>query len=512
MTTKSWAPSARRCAGTLLPTMYVTRPAAPRARAAALLRVPEHGIGVGRMLEAADEHEAFALGEGLARRGRLVDVGQHHHARDPATSCCSSVSSYGDTTSVTSALRDQRQLLVALRPRRARADRAAFELRLPLVRAGSAGRPCRTPRARSARTPAPRRCASRRRNAATGRRCRNRCRRTPRKFRDRPDVRVEQHLDAALLQLRHVGLPVFEVVGDERDLAAEAGQDLEQRLHAHRAGVLVRRQHAGIDHQHAPLRPAIALDARRTKPLVRCVASVAPHFRAKVPWLITWWRLTPAVTVGARRLALEVDDGGARLVVDPAAGRAHREREIGVLVVGRRVARVEAAQLAEQRACGNGEARAGAVVGLAQVVVLGLVGIVVAAQIPRGAVAPDDAARPPAGARPGRSAWRRPGRRPDASRNTASSASSQPGVTIVSLLRNTRISPRASFGARDCRSSRKPRLLGVARGARRSTDFTQRVGHGLGRGVVDHDAPRSRRPACAPHALQAACSVSSGLP
>ena len=96
--------------------------------------------------------------------------------------------------------------------------------------------------------------------------------------------------------------------------------------------------------------------------------------------------------VGARGLALEVHDRGERLVVDLAAGRAHGEGEVGVLVVRGRIARVEAAERAEQRG-GNREAGARAVVDFAHVVVLGPVGIVVAAEVPGGAVAPDDAAR-----------------------------------------------------------------------------------------------------------------------
>ncbi len=54
--------------------------------------------------------------------------------------------------------------------------------------------------------------------------------------------------------------------------------------------------------------------------------------------------------VRAGRDPLEVHDGGARLVEHLAAGRAHGEREVGVLVVRRRVARVEPAEGIPERA------------------------------------------------------------------------------------------------------------------------------------------------------------------
>jgi hypothetical protein len=100
--------------------------------------------------------------------------------------------------------------------------------------------------------------------------------------------------------------------------------------------------------------------------------------------------LDAAGLVAALRLALEVNDLRLRLVEDLPPRRAHGEGDVGVLVVRRGVAQVEAAEIAEQRR-GDGEARAGAVVDLAQVVELRLVRVVVAAEIPRRAVAPDDA-------------------------------------------------------------------------------------------------------------------------
>ena len=202
-------------------------------------------------------------------------------------------------------------------------------------------------------------------------------------------------------------------------------------------------------------------------------------------------------------------DGGARLVEDLAARGAHREREIGVLVVGRRVARVEAAELAEQRAR-NGEARAGAVVGLAQVVVLGLVRD---RRRGRSSTRSRRATRcrpPPAAGRRDRSASRRRARRRDGGRRPRASASSQPGVTIVSLLRKTRMSPRASSAPR-LHVAMKPRFASL-RSKRTPVTRGELRRRGLGRRIVDDDhlvAPGGR---CARRTLFRQVNVSSGWP
>ena len=78
---------------------------------------------------------------------------------------------------------------------------------------------------------------------------------------DRSDVRMEQHLDAALLQRADVRLLMLEVVGDERHLAAQRRRDLEHRLHAQRARVLVGR--AACTRRSTSIRrsrPAVALE------------------------------------------------------------------------------------------------------------------------------------------------------------------------------------------------------------------------------------------------------------
>ena len=124
-------------------------------------------VDVGRVLEAADEHEARALGEGLTVADQLVDVRQQM-TRDAGASSASNDCSNGETTSVTSALRDQRELLVALRPRRRASQRLPpSSCGLPLLAQEMQVHGVEYDQRLAARTRAPRRCASPRRNDAT---------------------------------------------------------------------------------------------------------------------------------------------------------------------------------------------------------------------------------------------------------------------------------------------------------------------------------------------------------
>ena len=78
---------------------------------------------------------------------------------------------------------------------------------------------------------------------------------------DRAHVRMEQHLDAALLQRAHVRLAGARGCRRRTSPCNRSDvSDLEHRLHAQRSGILVGRQHAGVDDQHAALRPSIALE------------------------------------------------------------------------------------------------------------------------------------------------------------------------------------------------------------------------------------------------------------
>ena len=95
--------------------------------------------------------------------------------------------------------------------------------------------------------------------------------------------------------------------------------------------------------------------------------------------------LHPAAGVGAGGGALVVQHTAGRLVAHPGAECTYREGQVGVLVVGRCVARVEAAGPGEQGAW-NRQRRAGAVVGLAHIGVARIVGGLEAAVAPGAAV------------------------------------------------------------------------------------------------------------------------------
>ena len=190
------------------------------------------------MLEAADEHEPLALGERLAAAHRLVDVRQQQHARlGHELAQDVTLDRRHDERDVDAP--DQRQLLVAR-------DRAA--IRAPAPSSSSASRSARR-KCRSTVSNTRSACGA---NWRTASMCLRRdvvarqhddVELAPAlgdQLADRADVRSEQHFDAALLQLPHVRLPMLEVVGDERDLAAGLDHQLEHRQHAHRAGILVR--------------------------------------------------------------------------------------------------------------------------------------------------------------------------------------------------------------------------------------------------------------------------------
>ena len=213
------------------------------------------------------------------------------------------------------------------------------------------------------------------------------------------------------------------------------------------------------------------------EPLVRCVASVAPHFRAKVRLIDHLMALDAGRFVGARRLALEMDDGGA------AAGRRPDGRPRAPRTRGRCPRNRPA-----RSACRSHPAR-GTPTRKPQ-------GMRRSSSRPRAGSCtrasrdrrrgrdstPSRRARRcrrlPAGARRDRSIWPRRGPACGWSRKTASSASSQPAVTIVSLLRNTRMSPRAASAAR-LQVTRKPWFSALRRYTGPTTS-AERVGRGLG--------------------------------
>ena len=89
--------------------------------------------------------------------------------------------------------------------------------------------------------------------------------------------------------------------------------------------------------------------------------------------------------IGAGSRAFVVDDQRSRLVQHAQAGAAHREGEVGVLVIGRGVANIEAVKPFEQRARDR-DRRAAAVIGIAHVGEPAVVGRFAATVVPAGAV------------------------------------------------------------------------------------------------------------------------------
>ena len=214
--------------------------------------------------------------------------------------------------------------------------------------------------------------------------------------------------------------------------------------------------------------------------------------------------------IGPGRLPLEVHDRGVRLVVDASTRGPNGECKVRVLVIGRRVTRVEPADLAEQRAR-HREARAGD------------------SSRPRAgsctpacrdrrrdrSSTPSRRARrcrpPPAGGRRDRRASRRRGRHPGRIANTREQrVEPTRGDDRVVVEEHDVLAAReldAAIAAAEKAEVRRD----CARIARRSTG-DKRLRHRLRRSVVDDDhLERSLRP----YARATLCrhvNVSSGLP
>jgi hypothetical protein len=194
-----------------------------------------------------------------------------------------------------------------------------------------------------------------------------------------------------LLQPAHVRLEMLQVVGDEGDLGAERLHHADEARGAHRARVLVGRQHARLDHEDPDRRGAIALEARHHA-VHPVVAKRGLPALAEFRLVLHLVALHAFREVGAVGYALEVDDFRRGLVIDAATRFACTEAEVRILAVGRHVALVETAEGFEKRAR-NEQARARAVVGFAHIVVFRLRRVVAAPVVPCGTVAPHDAAR-----------------------------------------------------------------------------------------------------------------------
>jgi hypothetical protein len=205
-----------------------------------------------------------------------------------------------------------------------------------------------------------------------------------------PGERRVPRLHAELLQRRRVGAAVFAVGRHEHHVRALFDQQAHEVDQPQRTRIVVRRRRQRIDDQHLALaavqRGGRGRRARRQLPRERFVAMFEEHLA--VAYLVG---LGAAAQVGARRRALVVHHARGRLVQHAAAGGAHGERQVGVLVVGGRVARVEAADLLEQGARDR-DRGAAQVIGIAQVVEARIGGRFEAPVVPAAAVAEHQAA------------------------------------------------------------------------------------------------------------------------
>ena len=190
----------------------------------------------------------------------------------------------------------------------------------------------------------------------------------------RPAVDVVQHLDAELLEIVGIRLRREIVVRHEDHVRAELAQQPDDVHVAVRAGVAVGLGHVVVDHDDDALALQPAHGARRRGGVVRevlrleHVGPLAPELR-QVEHLVP---LDARAGIRAAGAAFAVNDDRARLIDHAEARAPHGEAQIAVLVVRRREALVEAAQLLEQRAP-HEQRRAGAVVDVAHVLVCGIV-------------------------------------------------------------------------------------------------------------------------------------------
>ena len=95
--------------------------------------------------------------------------------------------------------------------------------------------------------------------------------------------------------------------------------------------------------------------------------------------------------IGARALAFEMHHDRMRLVEHAPPCRAHAESQIGVFVISGRIGGVEAAERIPKVALDH-QTSTRAVIDFTHIVVFRLARIVATADVPRRAVAPDDAA------------------------------------------------------------------------------------------------------------------------
>ncbi len=260
-------------------------------------------------------------------------------------------------------------------------------------------------------------------------------------------------------------------------------------------GVLVGRQHARVDDQHARLRPAVALELRRRCRWRGASRARPPTSPRTSPGSSTWWRLTPlpsrrcptsvprnarpSTAAGSRpcgpRRARRTRDRRPRSTQARSACRSRRAR--GTARAGSQGTRPSSSRLRAGSCTRAGRDR----------------------RRGRSSTPSRRATRcrpPPAAGRRDRRASRRRARHRDARSNTRSSASSQPGVTIVSLLRNTTILAARELGAAVAGADEAAGSASL-RSKRTPVTAASAVCDRLGRRVVDDDHLVAARAACA---------------
>ena len=172
-------------------------------------------------------------------------------------------------------------------------------------------------------------------------------------------------LHAKMLQLACIRFHAVAVSGQKHHMRAFLAQQPHQVHQPQRSRIMIGARRMRIDDQNLCLFAMQQCGRRyciRRKLLCQCFTAV----RGETLPVADLVRLHADAGVGAGGAAFGMDHARSRLVEHALAGSAHREREIGVFVIRRCVARVEAAACHEQRARDRDRCAAG-VVAVAQI-------------------------------------------------------------------------------------------------------------------------------------------------
>ena len=168
-----------------------------------------------------------------------------------------------------------------------------------------------------------------------------------------PDVRLElrtiEHLDAELLERGGVRLLMGEVVAEELHAPALTQEELHILIVQLTAGILIPGRYIVVDHQHAWPVLTTLTGVKRVR--VAIIDTLLPKLgRPLLAELLLVHDLIMLQARGIRgvravRDALEVDDDGLRLEHNLLSVLPHLEGKVGILIVRRREALIEAADL-----------------------------------------------------------------------------------------------------------------------------------------------------------------------